>query len=43
MPPVPSTLIPSSYRNTMTLGSVLRGYPLPRFGGIAGGIMLTSP
>jgi hypothetical protein len=27
----------------VTLGGVLRGRPLPRFGGIAGGIILASP
>jgi len=43
MSPVPSALIPSSYRNTITSGSVLRGRPLPRFGGIAEGVILASP
>jgi len=43
MSPVPSASIPSSCRNTVTLGSVLRGRPLPCFGGIAEGVMLASP
>jgi len=43
MSPVSSASISLSYKNTLTLGSVLRGYPLPCFGGIAGGIILTSP
>jgi hypothetical protein len=43
MSPISSASISSSYRNTVTLGGVLRGYPLLCFGGIAGGIMLTLP
>jgi hypothetical protein len=39
---VSSTLISLSYKNTITLGSILRSYPLLYFGGIIEGIILTS-
>jgi hypothetical protein len=40
---IPFTLIPSSYKNTMTLGSILRGRPLLYFREIIEGIILTLP
>jgi hypothetical protein len=43
MSPSSSTSGSLSYRNTITLVSVLRGYPLLYFRGIAGGIILTPP
>jgi hypothetical protein len=41
--PSSSTLGLLSYRNTITLGSIFRGYPLLCFRGIVRGIMPVSP